>query len=63
LDFKIGDAVKLKEGFSPKMVVSCVGTQFFPENIVCKWYDEGIKGYKSETFHKDMLKHYEKKKH
>jgi len=61
LDFKVGDAVKLKEGFSPVMIVSAVEIEHLPDHVECKWYSNKEEAFKFETFHKDMLKLYEKK--
>jgi len=60
LDFKIGDAVKLKEGAGPVMVVSSVEVKGLPDYVECKWYSTKEETFKFETFHKDMLKPYER---
>lgn len=61
LDFEVGDAVKLKEGRSPVMMVSAVVVEHLPDHVECKWYSNKEETFKFETFHKDMLKPYEKK--
>lgn len=57
MDYKIGDAVKLKEGFCPVMVVDSISADM----VGCKWYLDKEGQFKYEDFHKDMLKHYKKK--
>lgn len=57
MDFKIGDGVRLKEGFSPIMTVSDIDT---PDQVTCKWYSGKEEKFIFETFHKDMLKPYTK---
>ncbi len=60
MDFKIGDAVKLKEGLSPTMIVSDIRDQE-KGYVECKWYLASEGKFTFESFHKDMLKHYTKK--
>jgi len=60
LDFKVGDAVKLKEGFCPVMVVSSVDIDGSPDHVECRWYSDEEKTFKTDIFHKDMLKIYER---
>jgi len=62
LDFKIGDAVKLKEGSSPVMIVSSVDVPNSPDHVECKWYSDPEKVFKTDVFHKDMLRPYERQK-
>ena len=61
MEFKIGDTVKLKEGYCPVMVVSSTDIEFMPDHVECKWYSEKEGKFEFDTFHKDMLKHYKKK--
>ena len=57
MDFKIGDSVKLKEGFSPIMMVDSIEKEI----VGCKWYSGKEDKFKYEDFHKDTLKLYIKK--
>lgn len=59
----MGDAVVLKEGDCPVMVVSYVNIiDNEVKEVTCKWYSKEKDGYKWEEFHKDMLKPYVGKK-
>lgn len=57
MDFKIGDAVKLKEGFSPTMMVSDIEGDL----VTCEWYSDKEGKFIFKSLHKDILKHYTKK--
>ncbi len=61
MDFKIGDAVKLKEGVSPVMTVSFTDDQEATGYVECKWYLSSEGKFTFDKFHKDMLKHYTKR--
>ena len=61
MKFKVGDAVKLKEGYSPTMIVSDIELENMPDWVTCKWYLGKEGKFTFENFHKDMLKYYKKK--
>jgi len=61
VEFKIGDSVQLKEGQSPIMVISRTKIEHLPEEVECRWYLKKEGEFKSEIFHKDMLKHYKER--